>query len=258
MIGELKVEIFRPQKSLSLYVQGIWAAHFTRGVAKETTKHFFSDGASGFIIILQGELIINDVSHKGCHLWLPPSKSAHAITFSADAVIAGFRFQPAIGALVCNQYPKQVCSILPADNLSLALSSLSHQLMLKHGRWQLITHIYQWLKATLDFPHLVPSFVPHTLKMMTPSIDLTQVTVGQRQLERQFKHWLNMTPVYYRRLLRVNETLQQLRKSVPDNLATMAIECGFSDQAHMTREFKLIAKITPYQFIKKRHDHIDY
>jgi len=253
MTGGFKVEVFRPKKSLSLYVQGVWAANYLEGVAKETTKHFFSDGASGFIIILQGELVIDEVSYEVCHLWLPPRKSAYSITFSLDSIVVGFRFQPAVGALVCHQYPKHVCSVLPKDNLSLALESLAQELASTHGHWQLITHIYKWLKVTLDFSQLVPAYVPSTVREMTSVTDLTQTSVGQRQLERQFKQWLNMTPVYYRRLLRVNETLQQLRVSVPNNLALMAVECGFSDQAHMTREFKSIAKITPYQFIKKCH-----
>lgn len=60
-----------------------------------------------------------------------------------------------------------------------------------------------------------------------------------------------MTPIYYKRLIRVHQSIVSLRNDVPDNLADFALIQGFSDQAHMTREFKMIANITPHQFLVK-------
>jgi len=56
-----------------------------------------------------------------------------------------------------------------------------------------------------------------------------------------------MTPKHYQRILRIKKTIYFLRLHKNANLANVAHQFGFSDQAHMTREFKAIAHITPKQ-----------
>nr|WP_286206491.1 helix-turn-helix domain-containing protein [Sessilibacter corallicola] len=76
------------------------------------------------------------------------------------------------------------------------------------------------------------------------------IALSQRQMERQFKLWLDMTPKYYQRILRIKKTINFLRENKDANLAEVAVQFGFSDQAHMTREFRTIASITPGKFEK--------
>jgi len=84
--------------------------------------------------------------------------------------------------------------------------------------------------------------------------DITQVSgnigLSQRQLERQCQKWLGITAKHYQRIIRVNDTRSSLKQDPDINLATLALEQGFTDQAHMTREFKNIAKITQKKFTK--------
>jgi AraC-like DNA-binding protein len=51
--------------------------------------------------------------------------------------------------------------------------------------------------------------------------------------------------------LRVKSTLNFIKFNPEVGLADIALSKGFSDQAHMTREFKQIAKITPKQYSQK-------
>ncbi len=71
--------------------------------------------------------------------------------------------------------------------------------------------------------------------------------MSQRQIERLFKLWLGMTPKYYQRILRVKKVINFLRVHKKVNLADVSQQFGFSDQAHMTREFRAIACATPAQ-----------
>lgn len=256
----MSVDIFKPTKSLSRYVQGIWAADIHDSSLSDTKKYFVSDATSGFMLILQGAIEINGKRFEQGVVWQPTQKTAHAKVFSSNAKVVGFRFQPAVGTLVCNELPLSTCLLSPSlsqslpkvQGLALQLCDLSDKLMTMTGQWQKITAVYRWLNHSIDFSQVIPHSIPDSIQAITPQRNIEQLPIGQRQLQRQFKRWLNMTPTYYKRLIRVHQSIVSLRNDVPKNLADFALIQGFSDQAHMTREFKMIANITPHQFIVKR------
>jgi transcriptional regulator GlxA family with amidase domain len=66
---------------------------------------------------------------------------------------------------------------------------------------------------------------------------------SRRQLERDFHHWLGVTPGTYARLVRFQRAVGAVADGVP--LAHVAADHGYADQAHMTRTFREIAGITP-------------
>jgi len=67
-------------------------------------------------------------------------------------------------------------------------------------------------------------------------------------LERQFKSFPGMSPKYYQQIQRVKQALEDIKNRPDTDLVELALEHEFSDQAHMTREFKRIARITPNQY----------
>nr|WP_001897448.1 helix-turn-helix domain-containing protein [Vibrio cholerae] len=56
---------------------------------------------------------------------------------------------------------------------------------------------------------------------------------------------MNISPKQYQRILRVQRTVNYLRQNKGVSLVEVSQQFGFSDQAHMTREFRAIACITP-------------
>lgn len=68
-------------------------------------------------------------------------------------------------------------------------------------------------------------------------------------LERAFRRHLHVTPKDYIRKVCVHEACKLLIQS-RDPIAEIALECGFSDQAHLTREFKRIMHTTPAVYRK--------
>ena len=69
-----------------------------------------------------------------------------------------------------------------------------------------------------------------------------------RQIERQFKSQIGLTPKYYQRLIRVKTAIGLIRQCPTINLVDLATEAGFSDQAHMNREFRTLAGMTPKEY----------
>lgn len=68
--------------------------------------------------------------------------------------------------------------------------------------------------------------------------------VSYRQFERDFRSALGMTPIEYERIVRFYRALRQLRRFCA---AEAALRSGYSDQAHMNREFKRLCAWTPVQ-----------
>lgn len=67
---------------------------------------------------------------------------------------------------------------------------------------------------------------------------------------RTFKRDFNMTPKRYiisRRLKKVTKMIRETNLPFCD----ISIQCGFSDQSHMTREFRRVKGITPSQFLNQ-------
>ncbi|MGP1395971.1 MAG: helix-turn-helix domain-containing protein [Inquilinaceae bacterium] len=67
--------------------------------------------------------------------------------------------------------------------------------------------------------------------------------VGGRALQRLFRASGQMPPEYWLLLARARRAAHLLRS--PGSLADIALEAGYSDQAHMTRDFKRWFAVTP-------------
>lgn len=74
------------------------------------------------------------------------------------------------------------------------------------------------------------------------------VCISESELIRTFRRNFGISPNRWRMQLRANEVARVLRKS--GSLADVSIDCGFSDQAHMSRTFKRVFGVTPGQFAR--------
>ena len=74
------------------------------------------------------------------------------------------------------------------------------------------------------------------------------VSVGMRQLQRSFKDSMGTTPKGYLRIIRFRNALASLNN--PHELADLAYDMGYADQAHFIREFKEFAGEAPRCVIK--------
>lgn len=73
--------------------------------------------------------------------------------------------------------------------------------------------------------------------------------VPLRTLQAQFLRWVGLSAKEYARLLRLQATLRALDAGAED-LATLSIDRGFSDQAHATRELRRITGLPPARLLR--------
>jgi AraC-like DNA-binding protein len=80
-----------------------------------------------------------------------------------------------------------------------------------------------------------------------------RVGLCERQLERQFMRKIGMSPKALLRTVRFQNLLQLARSGAGTDWASLAIDCGFSDQAHLIREFKRFSGEPPEMFLRRDH-----
>lgn len=98
----------------------------------------------------------------------------------------------------------------------------------------------------------IDPLVAHALLRLngaTPVADLVAESgFSHRHVVKVFREAVGVSPKTYLRLGRFNRTLHRLHATGTASLADIAAENGFSDQAHMTREFGAIAGVTPGRY----------
>lgn len=77
----------------------------------------------------------------------------------------------------------------------------------------------------------------------------SMLDVSVRQLSRTFNATFDMSPKRFARLARFERIVAERRKGLP--WAEIACACGFSDQAHLVREFRDIAGEAPTEFFAR-------
>jgi AraC-like DNA-binding protein len=113
------------------------------------------------------------------------------------------------------------------------------------GRIQLLE---EWLTGMTCPPPrrsveaVVDSIVQSGGRVSIDSLTATADT-SLRQLERQFRDDVGLTPKTFSRLVRLQAALRKVRQG--NALTDVALACGFYDQAHMTRDFRELAAMSP-------------
>ncbi len=255
MDTDFDFHLYQPTGLLSSNVQGIWSVSVSNSSVTGLKRWLHSDAGSGVLFNLSGSVILDNDVFEPNAIYLPVNKQSQSITLCSGAQLVGFRFKPAIGTAVFNTIHQVATPVHGQSPLDQSLRCLFNQLIQTIGHHRRIRLLYQWLSSTLTHANHVPCSLLTAIDAIRENTQLTKLTQGhhynsisQRQLERQFQQAIAMTPKQYHRLLRVKNTLAQLKQQSAMPLTELALANGYADQAHMTRELQHIAKITPKKY----------
>jgi AraC-like DNA-binding protein len=76
--------------------------------------------------------------------------------------------------------------------------------------------------------------------------------VSRKQLWLRFARELGLSPKAYAQLQRFVWTLARLRESTTVDWSRLAAAAGYSDQAHLVRDFRRVAAASPTEFLRTR------
>lgn len=77
-----------------------------------------------------------------------------------------------------------------------------------------------------------------------------EFALSMRQLQRLFADYVGVSPKWVIRRHRLHEAAGRAAAGTPVDLAGLAAELGYSDQAHLTRDFTNMIGLPPAQYIK--------
>ncbi|MCE0492456.1 helix-turn-helix domain-containing protein [Vibrio salinus] len=237
----------QPLGQLSSFAQAIWSLSLPENISFE--KNLYPDARSGILFNLAGEINIDQHTFPEGVIMLPVKRKAEKIALSSGGQLVGIRFQHAVSyGLLGKNLDKPTLHSHDNDQ-QFHLYALYSELKKRNDYSYQFSAISAWAEAHQHKADKVPESLTKTINFIkeldSPGLLSENRTLSQRQMERVFKLWLGMTPKYYQRILRVKNAILFLKLNQDVHLAEVAQICGFSDQAHMTREFRQLASITP-------------
>lgn len=133
------------------------------------------------------------------------------------------------------------------------------------GHEQCIGIIEAFLLRRLSaFPEYNLSRMREALKEINavPRIKISRLSeiacLGKKQFGRLFLEYTGSTPKDLMRIIRMQRALYILQQNTNTPFAALAYECGFSDQSHMIREFRIFSGYTPAEYLAACAPHSDY
>lgn len=235
---------YRPHFLLSQFIETYWISEsFNENTG---TSRVFPDGCVDIIFSFNNNHPNSDLKPYQPYI-VGTTTSYIELSFSGTIHMMGIRFNPG-GITAFTSMP--ICDFTNSQvDLSLVDTILDEEfyarLPYKKTIEDKIQHLDDYfIKKLKDFRNIDRQVfaaiqVINENKGRIPIQEtINQVCLSQRQLERRFMYVVGISPKVFSRIIRFKETLEQIRTQPQQSLFLTAIDCGYYDHAHLSKEFK--------------------
>ena len=252
----------RPTGPLAHYVNFFWWAR--RDDPQDFCEHILPSGGVQALFAL----------HENRILCLPGAPSQRRIEWSGSMVhgpqwgyyVAGPKPRGAVAGVAFRSGGAGAVLGVPMAELAdhhVSLSTLwGRRGQDLHGRLRaaadpesIFRILEETLSARIQRPLLIHPAVAHALCACSPTGSPTRVAEVQRETGYSPRHFIalfraavGITPKHYYRIQRFNSVARRLASGPDCDLADLAASVGYSDQAHLTREFRELSGVVPTQY----------
>lgn len=187
----------------------------------------------------------------------------YEVRFNEKVTVFGIRFKPegiySLFKIPASQFSH---SYLDMQNvLSNDFKTFTQMLQESKSANEMIMKTEQFLLRNLQQNDINIYYLNYAAETIRKTFGLLRIDelmqktyISQRQLEREFKEKIGITPKQYMRISRLNEINRIMKTDSLNRLTTLSYLNGFADQAHFIREFKDFTGTSPLKFLKNR-DH---
>ncbi|MEM7370314.1 MAG: helix-turn-helix domain-containing protein [Bacteroidota bacterium] len=156
-----------------------------------------------------------------------------------------------------SQISEQVLSL--QDHLGARAASLLEQLAGEEEWDSKIEHLYQDLLVDTgpygELQRVLKAIEVIRLgKLKTVDALTRELGIGRRKLERLFHSFIGLSPKTYIQLERFRRVVQLMKDQPGISQAELVVLGGYYDQAHLIRQFKSFAGMTPRQFRNRNRE----
>lgn len=259
------IQKFRPSPALKPYIEYYWQGDFNTSAISLLSQQIVPDGFIDLIIHLTDtrcEFIQNhSFTSTPDYLIVGLYTRSFPIQFRGLAKVFGISFKP--------EGIYQIFGVSAAElqETFIDLESLNrkyfrdfcHRLREKISTAEMILQCEQFFLQQLHhikLQHYYLNCAAELIRQQKGKVSMealaAQSCISIRQLEREFKQKIGLSPKQYMRLARLSEVNRLLDSGKDIDLTGLSYACGFADQAHFSREFKEFIGEKPTAFLKER------
>lgn len=230
-----------PSPALRPYVDHFWVERDNAG----TTFELLPDGAADLVTVIAGSRV--DV------LWFGTATRARPVPLLPGAHYVGLRFRAGRQRGFLGASAREITDrALPADSACASLVVAVAEALLQERESAASEDALGRLvrPARAD-----DACFERALDVLADSTGRGAVEaaagiagMGRRQFERRCMDAVGVSPRQYAALCRFRRAAEALRSSASPGLADLAADCGYADQSHMTRAFRVWAGRPPGAF----------
>ncbi|MFO7448209.1 MAG: helix-turn-helix domain-containing protein [Ignavibacteriaceae bacterium] len=261
----MKYYTIQPSPALAQFVRFFWVFENEGTPEKPYIYRSMADGCAELIFHYKGSF--NEIAGKG--LERSPLSHIHSQSTTYREFVTSERF----GIFGVYLYPYAIPYLfsLPStdfNNLMPDLDTiwsrdakeLEENIMLAANNFNRVKILSDFIAKKIYACKIKDSAVQHSIKYIIHSGATEKVSslsekynLSQRQYERKFKEYSGFSPKLFSRIIRFQSTLKEYGKN--RTLTEIASKCGYFDQSHFNREFKLFSGCLPKEyFVCTRND----
>jgi len=251
---------FRPHPLLATYVDAYWAGggpHFVQQrILPDTCADIIFNisedviaAGDGVLKIMPGNAFVTGTMTTFCDT-----------TIHANTYLLGIRFKPG-GLSGFTGFPLQLITDdhVPLRDISSGWHVALEPLLLKaSGIVGKIKCLEAFLLQRLPGGNIISEKIQHSITLIRQTKGdiaintlAAQAFMSPRNFERHFLQTAGVSPKMFTRIVRFLSLKQQLKTLSNPHLLSLALDHGFYDHAHLTREFRAFAGESPTGYMQR-------
>lgn len=251
---------YQPSPLLSPYIDKYWV--FKGKPEYGMRIHILPDGCVDFIFTLdevansakEGDLVMQPYRS---YFVGPMTKYLELVTYSETVYMLGVRFLPCGLFRFMNLPLHELVNwrISTTDLPSIFDDSFAEKLCEKKSLRDRIVlledYLFQLLKREDRVDRQI-AYAVHSINSAYGNLSIpflaNEVCLSQRHLERKFKMNTGFTPKEYSRIVKFRHAIGLLKSASEDSLLSTAVEAGYYDASHLSKEIKTLSGQPPSAF----------
>lgn len=253
---------YQPSHLLAPYIDNYWELKGTPEYGMRI--HILPDGCTDFIFTL-GE-VVETVEKESLimqpyrsYFVGPMTKFSELVTYAESVHMFGIRFLPCglscftklpLHEFVNSRINTREMRAVFDDTFVERLCEQEHiegRIRLVEG--YLLTYLARHYQSADSHVSMAVNMINQSGGKRSVRSLMDEVCLCQRHFERKFKHYTGYTPKEYSRIIKFKNAVELLRNTTPTNLLTTAINAGYYDLAHFSKEVKSLSGSTPTSFL---------
>jgi AraC-like DNA-binding protein len=238
--GETILRWFEPHESLAPFVQRFWSAHWNVPAGERRVQPILPYPCAN-LIVAGGEVTITGVLTRATEQRLEGAGHAYGAKLSPGALRAfrvarpsALRDQTVAAETLMQGRPTD----RPANDVEACIQAIESHLLCQNPKHDPIS-----LRADA-----IVRAAENDREIVTVSQLADSFSLSVRSIQDICNRAIGVSPKWLIRCFRLQDALQALETGLNVNLAALAQDLGYFDQAHFTRDFKQITGATPGRY----------